>query len=51
MFRVFIVDDEPFIIEGLYDIIDWSEVGLEIVGHAENGRKALDAMQRRSSIF
>ncbi|WP_018757447.1 response regulator transcription factor [Paenibacillus terrigena] len=46
MYRVFIVDDEPFIIEGLYDIIDWSGLGLEIVGHAENGRKALDAMKQ-----
>ncbi|CAM4336211.1 response regulator transcription factor [Paenibacillus alkaliterrae] len=41
MYRVFIVDDEPFIIEGLYDIIDWSEFGLEIAGSAENGQDAL----------
>lgn len=45
MFRVFIVDDEPFIVEGLYDIIDWAEAGLEIVGHAGNGQKALEALQ------
>jgi two-component system response regulator YesN len=43
MYRVFIVEDEPFIIEGLYDIIDWASLGLEIVGHAENGKEALDA--------
>ncbi|NOV00976.1 response regulator transcription factor [Paenibacillus planticolens] len=48
MFRVFIVDDEPFIIEGLYDIIDWAEAGLEIVGHASNGQKALDALKETS---
>jgi two-component system, response regulator YesN len=48
MFRVFIVDDEPFIIEGLYDIIDWAEIGLEIVGHAGNGQKALEALQETS---
>lgn len=48
MYRVFIVDDEPFIIEGLYDIIDWAEAGLEIVGHASNGQKALDALQETS---
>jgi two-component system response regulator YesN len=48
MFRVFLADDEPFIIEGLYDIIDWAEVGLEIVGHASNGQKALDALQETS---
>ncbi|AWB43086.1 DNA-binding response regulator [Paenibacillus sp. CAA11] len=45
MYRVFIVDDEPFIIEGLYDIIDWADYGLEIVGHAGNGQKALEALR------
>ncbi|WP_141502648.1 response regulator transcription factor [Paenibacillus luteus] len=45
MYRVFVVDDEPFIIEGLYDIIDWSAFGLEIVGSAENGQDALEALR------
>ncbi|GGG64347.1 response regulator transcription factor [Paenibacillus radicis (ex Gao et al. 2016)] len=45
MYRVFIVDDEPFIIEGLYDIIDWPAYGLEIVGSAENGKDALEALK------
>lgn len=45
MYKVFIVDDEPFIIEGLYDIVDWAKLGLEIVGHAENGALALEAMK------
>ncbi|MGG6309491.1 response regulator [Paenibacillus macerans] len=45
MYKVFIVDDEPFIIEGLYDIVDWPALGLEIVGHAENGRQALEALR------
>lgn len=45
MYKVFIVDDEPFIIEGLYDVVDWPAFGLEIVGHAENGKQALDKLQ------
>ncbi|MFC7681606.1 response regulator [Paenibacillus sp. GCM10028914] len=45
MYKVFIVDDEPFIIEGLYDAVDWSRFGMEIVGSAENGRQALEKMQ------
>lgn len=45
MYKVFIVDDEPFIVEGLYDIVDWPLFGLEIVGHAENGRQALEALK------
>ncbi|WP_028561944.1 response regulator transcription factor [Paenibacillus pinihumi] len=49
MYRVFIVDDEPFIIEGLYDIIDWAEYGLEIVGSAENGYDALAALMEASA--
>lgn len=49
MYRVFLVDDEPFIIEGLYDIIDWAAFGLEIVGSAENGQDALEALKESSA--
>lgn len=45
MYKVFIADDEPFIIEGLYDIVDWPELGMEIVGQAENGMEALEALR------
>jgi len=45
MYNVFIVDDEPFIIEGLYDILDWAEFGLEVAGHAENGQEALEKIK------
>ncbi|RAP75194.1 response regulator transcription factor [Paenibacillus montanisoli] len=44
-YRVFIVDDEPFIIEGLYDIVDWAGYGLEIVGNAGNGKDALELLR------
>lgn len=44
MYKVFIVDDEPFIIEGLYDVVDWSKHDIEVVGHAQNGRQALEKM-------
>ncbi|WP_334074339.1 MULTISPECIES: response regulator transcription factor [Paenibacillus] len=47
MYKVFLVDDEPFIIEGLYDIVDWAELGMEIVGHAENGSAALQALREK----
>ncbi|WP_020619701.1 response regulator transcription factor [Paenibacillus daejeonensis] len=49
MYRVIIVDDEPFIIEGLYYIIDWSALGLEIVGHAPNGQAALELLSERGA--
>ncbi|MBQ4899704.1 response regulator transcription factor [Paenibacillus sp. Marseille-P2973] len=47
MYKVFLVDDEPFIIEGLYDIVDWAQLGMEIVGQAENGKAALQALHEK----
>ncbi|MCU6712964.1 response regulator transcription factor [Paenibacillus sp. J5C_2022] len=46
MYKVFIADDEPFIIEGLHDAIDWTSLELAIVGSAENGQQALDALEK-----
>lgn len=45
MLNVYLTDDEPFIIEGLYDMIDWAALGMAIVGHAGNGKLALEAME------
>lgn len=42
MFNVFIVDDEPLILEGLRAIINWHDLDLTIVGEAENGEEALE---------
>ncbi len=46
MFKVLIVDDEPFILEGLKMIISWEEYGLEIIGQAENGMEALEFIKK-----
>lgn len=45
MYKVFLVDDEPFILEGLYNIVRWDELGFEIVGQAENGLDALEKLK------
>ncbi|MBB6673128.1 response regulator transcription factor [Cohnella nanjingensis] len=45
MYKVLIVDDEPFISEGLSDAVDWSAFGLEVVGTAENGEQALERLR------
>ncbi|WP_172195375.1 response regulator transcription factor [Saccharibacillus qingshengii] len=45
MYKVFLVDDEPFIIEGLIDIMDWASFGLEVVGSALDGSEALEALR------
>ena len=36
-YRVLIADDEPFIVRGLKNLIDWTALGLEIVGSAHDG--------------
>lgn len=42
MFKVLIVDDEPFIRLGLRKMINWEEEGFSIVGEARNGIEALN---------
>jgi len=40
--KVLLVDDEPIIREGLKSIINWKELGFEICGEAENGKKGIE---------
>ncbi len=44
--RVVLADDEPIIIKGLRKLIDWEELGLEIVGQAYDGRALLEAIEQ-----
>lgn len=41
MLRVLLVDDEPFIVQGLMVFIDWEQEGYEIVYTAADGAEAL----------
>ena len=41
MYKVYLLDDEPFILEGLKYIVDWQDYGFEIVGFANNGEDGL----------
>lgn len=45
MFRVLIVEDEPFNVKGLMVLIDWNREGYEIVKTASNGKEALDYLK------
>ncbi|WP_277405972.1 response regulator transcription factor [Lacrimispora xylanisolvens] len=45
MIRVLLVDDEPFIVQGLKVLINWEEEGYEIVKTAANGMEALDYLK------
>lgn len=45
MLKVLIVDDEPFIRQGLRLIVDWEAEGFEIIGEAADGQQALDMLE------
>lgn len=42
MLKVLLVDDEPFILQGLKILVDWNSEGYEIVAALSNGKEALD---------
>ncbi len=43
--KVLIVDDEPFITQGLRLLVDWEQEGFEIAASLENGRQALEYLK------
>ena len=40
--KVLLVDDEIFTIRMLQNLIHWSELGLELIGYAQDGQEALE---------
>ncbi len=45
MLKVLLVDDEPFIVQGLSVLIDWKKEGFEVVATAADGQEALDYLK------
>jgi len=45
MLKVLFVDDEPYVVEGLRDMLDWSAFGFRICGEASNGIDALEIIR------
>lgn len=45
MYKVVLVDDEPFIVEGLTKVIDWARHQFEICGTATSGKRALTLIE------
>lgn len=39
MLKVLLVDDEPFILQGLKLLVDWENEGFRVAGTAANGWK------------
>lgn len=51
-YRVLIADDEPIIREGLRGCVDWTALGMEVVGEAEDGEQALElAIKLKADII
>ena len=48
MLRVLLVDDEPFIIQGLRVLIDWEQEGFVIAGTASNGQEAYEFLKKET---
>ena len=42
MYRVLLVDDEPYITQGLTDLLDWSEYNMEVYATASSAAEALE---------
>jgi two-component system, response regulator YesN len=45
MLKVLIVDDEPWVLEGLRTMIDWEKYGFEVCAEAHNGSEAMRLIQ------
>lgn len=45
-----LVDDEPLILEGLRNIIDWESLGFQVVATARNGLEALEKSRKEVSF-
>jgi two-component system response regulator YesN len=46
--KVLIVDDEPYVLEGLRIMVDWEKHGFEICGEATNGEEAYELIKSLS---
>jgi len=46
MYKLLLVDDEADVREGLMQEINWGEEGFEVVGIAENGKEALELIEK-----
>lgn len=52
MLKMIIADDEIIVREGLLDIINWNEYGVEIIGEATDGQEAFDlCMKLKADIL
>ncbi|MDD9272167.1 response regulator [Paenibacillus sp. GCM10023248] len=46
MYKLLLVDDEEDVREGVVREVDWEAIGFEVIDKAENGREALELVER-----
>ena len=52
MITVILADDDFLVRETLYEIVPWRELGMEVIGQAENGKEALNmCLETRPDIL
>ena len=44
LYKLALVDDEDWILDGLQNAIEWDKIGFQIAGAFTNGRDALEAL-------
>lgn len=44
MIKMIIADDEPIIMAGIRKLVDWNELGIEVVGQYADGKSALEGI-------
>ncbi|MHB1453440.1 MAG: response regulator transcription factor [Saccharofermentanales bacterium] len=47
MFRLLIADDEPIVRKGLFDTLQWGDLGITVLDMAANGKEALEIAQKQ----
>jgi two-component system, response regulator YesN len=48
MYRVLLVDDEVLVREAVSENIRWNELGYELAGNCQNGKEAIDFLEKNS---
>lgn len=46
MYRILIVDDEPIFRLGIQSCVDWANLGFQVAGEADNGKKAVELIDQ-----
>lgn len=49
MYKVMLVDDEPFILDGLQKMLCWEEMGMEIAALCRDGQEALEFLRKEKA--